>query len=298
MALANAMPAEKYGWRPGEGVRSVGEVFNHVASANYFFPTLWGGTVPAGVDPQSLEKAMSGDKAKTIDTLTEVVRQRPPGDQRRAGGRPQPEDQDLRPRRHRPRRHDDRRHPRPRAPGAVDRLRPLERRRAAVERQGGLGPHHPGPLLPALPPSRTGRRGRSQQNELSPLPVREGGRGRERGRGEGSEGSGAPLSQPLAVQPVHRQAQGLEAAALADVLGLDLQRLVEIDVVDHRRPPELLLRVPAPALAVGDQVPAGGQEAADLGLRVLKGRDCSGSFVFMGRIVPQVGARGEGPRLP
>jgi uncharacterized damage-inducible protein DinB len=69
MQLANAMPAEKYGWRPGEGVRSVGEVFNHVASANYFFPTLWGGTVPAGVDPQSLEKAMSGDKAKTIDTL-------------------------------------------------------------------------------------------------------------------------------------------------------------------------------------------------------------------------------------
>jgi uncharacterized damage-inducible protein DinB len=69
MALANAMPAEKYGWRPGEGVRSVGEVFNHVASANYFLPTFWGGTVPDGVDPQSLEKAMSGDKAKTIDTL-------------------------------------------------------------------------------------------------------------------------------------------------------------------------------------------------------------------------------------
>jgi uncharacterized damage-inducible protein DinB len=69
MALAEAMPAEKYGWKPGEGVRSVGEVFNHVASANYFFPTFWGGTVPAGVDPQSLEKAMSGDKAKTVDTL-------------------------------------------------------------------------------------------------------------------------------------------------------------------------------------------------------------------------------------
>jgi uncharacterized damage-inducible protein DinB len=69
MALANAMPAEKYAWRPGEGVRSVGEVFNHVASANYFLPTFWGGTVPAGVDPQSLEKAMSGDKAKTIETL-------------------------------------------------------------------------------------------------------------------------------------------------------------------------------------------------------------------------------------
>lgn len=70
IALANAMPAEKYGWRPGEGVRSTGEVFNHVAAANYFFPTLWGGKVPAGVNPQSLEKEMSGDKAKTVDALT------------------------------------------------------------------------------------------------------------------------------------------------------------------------------------------------------------------------------------
>lgn len=70
IALANAMPAEKYGWRPGEGVRSAGEVFNHVASANYFLPTFWGAKVPAGVNPQTLEKEMSGDKAKTIDVMT------------------------------------------------------------------------------------------------------------------------------------------------------------------------------------------------------------------------------------
>src|SRR5262245_24686652 len=38
LALADAMPAEKYTWRPGQGVRSVGEVFNHVAAANYFLP--------------------------------------------------------------------------------------------------------------------------------------------------------------------------------------------------------------------------------------------------------------------
>jgi uncharacterized damage-inducible protein DinB len=69
LALAEAMPADKYGWKPGAGVRSAGEVFNHVASANYFFPTLWGGKVPAGVNPQTLEKEMSGDKAKTVDTL-------------------------------------------------------------------------------------------------------------------------------------------------------------------------------------------------------------------------------------
>src|SRR6266446_5844061 len=33
--LAEAMPAEKYAWRPGEGVRSVGEVFTHIIAANY-----------------------------------------------------------------------------------------------------------------------------------------------------------------------------------------------------------------------------------------------------------------------
>ena len=33
--LAEAIPAEKYTWRPAEGVRSVGEVFAHVAVADY-----------------------------------------------------------------------------------------------------------------------------------------------------------------------------------------------------------------------------------------------------------------------
>ena len=70
VALANAMPADKYGWRPGEGVRTTGEVFNHVAAANYFLPTFWGAKVPAGVNPQTLEKEMSGDKAKTVEVLT------------------------------------------------------------------------------------------------------------------------------------------------------------------------------------------------------------------------------------
>ena len=70
IALANAMPADKYGWRPGEGVRTTGEVFNHVAAANFFLPTFWGAKVPAGVNPQTLEKEMSGDKAKTVEVLT------------------------------------------------------------------------------------------------------------------------------------------------------------------------------------------------------------------------------------
>ncbi len=69
LALAEAMPADKYAWKPGAGVRTMGEVFNHVAAANYFLPTFWGAKVPAGVDPRTLEKEMSGDKAKTVAAL-------------------------------------------------------------------------------------------------------------------------------------------------------------------------------------------------------------------------------------
>ena len=36
------MPQEKYSWRPGEGVRSVSEVFVHIAGANFLFPTFIG----------------------------------------------------------------------------------------------------------------------------------------------------------------------------------------------------------------------------------------------------------------
>jgi uncharacterized damage-inducible protein DinB len=67
-ALAQAIPAEKYGWRPGDKVRSVGEVFMHVAGANYFIPTLWGAKVPAGVDPKEFDKD-ANDKAKVLATM-------------------------------------------------------------------------------------------------------------------------------------------------------------------------------------------------------------------------------------
>lgn len=68
VALAEAMPAEKFAWRPGEGVRSTGEVFAHVSGANYFLPTFWGAKVPEGIDPRSFEKD-GADKARTLATL-------------------------------------------------------------------------------------------------------------------------------------------------------------------------------------------------------------------------------------
>ena len=68
VALAEATPAEKFAWRPAEGVRTTGEVLAHVAAANYFLPTFWGAKMPEGLDPRGFEKSGS-DKAKTVETL-------------------------------------------------------------------------------------------------------------------------------------------------------------------------------------------------------------------------------------
>ena len=64
-ALAEAIPAEKYGWRPGPGVRSVSEVLMHTASGNYFFLQAMG--VKAG---ESLPK----NPEKSVTAKADVVR--------------------------------------------------------------------------------------------------------------------------------------------------------------------------------------------------------------------------------
>jgi hypothetical protein len=38
--LAEAIPADKYSWRPAKGVRSVGEAFMHVATEYYLMPPM------------------------------------------------------------------------------------------------------------------------------------------------------------------------------------------------------------------------------------------------------------------
>ncbi len=45
--LANAIPESAYGWRPSPGVRSVGEVFQHIAADNYILPVYMGTPAPA-----------------------------------------------------------------------------------------------------------------------------------------------------------------------------------------------------------------------------------------------------------
>src|SRR5229473_6251867 len=66
--LAQAVPADKYTWRPAEGVRSVSEVYMHVATANYNLPHVFGVAPPAGFKAQGFDKSTT-DKAKVIETL-------------------------------------------------------------------------------------------------------------------------------------------------------------------------------------------------------------------------------------
>lgn len=66
--LANAIPQEKFTWRPADGVRSVSEVFLHISQANYYFCGLIGATPPAEMSAKDFEKSTT-DKAKIIDQL-------------------------------------------------------------------------------------------------------------------------------------------------------------------------------------------------------------------------------------
>jgi uncharacterized damage-inducible protein DinB len=66
--LAEAIPADKYTWRPAPDVRSFAEVFLHVSAANYNLYTLVGAKVPEGLDVRGLGKSTT-DKAKIIATL-------------------------------------------------------------------------------------------------------------------------------------------------------------------------------------------------------------------------------------
>src|SRR5260370_36283310 len=66
--LTAAIPQEKYSWRPAEGVRSIDELFLHVAGAGFYFPTLRVTPAAPGFTPKDFEKSTT-DKAKVIEWL-------------------------------------------------------------------------------------------------------------------------------------------------------------------------------------------------------------------------------------
>ena len=70
VSLAEALPADKFTWRPGEGVRSISETFLHVADMNFQMPVAIGATPAPGYKKEGYEKSTT-DKAKIIEQLSQ-----------------------------------------------------------------------------------------------------------------------------------------------------------------------------------------------------------------------------------
>jgi uncharacterized damage-inducible protein DinB len=66
--LANALPADKFNWRPSADSRSFAEVFLHVSGERYQILHLMGTELPAGFDGKTYEKSTT-DKARIVEEL-------------------------------------------------------------------------------------------------------------------------------------------------------------------------------------------------------------------------------------
>lgn len=55
--LIEAIPQDKFTWRPAEGVRSVSEVILHIAGSTYMLSSALGTPVPEGLNLETLEKS-------------------------------------------------------------------------------------------------------------------------------------------------------------------------------------------------------------------------------------------------
>ena len=172
--LAEAVPADKYSWRPAPGVRSVSEVYMHIVGGNSYIPGFLGVKPMAGIDAghgEVRDGQGSGRRA-----AQEVDGARAVGGPRDARRRSRQEGQDLRRRRgERAGGDHDHRQPPPRAPRPVDRVRAGERDRAplvqgradsvasasalgdASRRSHGGAPRRALSLDPAVPASGRGR---------------------------------------------------------------------------------------------------------------------------------------------
>jgi len=66
--LAETIPADKYAWRPGPGVRSTSEVMMHLAVSNFFLLSVTGPPMPNDLSSNELEKSVTR-KADVINWL-------------------------------------------------------------------------------------------------------------------------------------------------------------------------------------------------------------------------------------
>lgn len=86
LALAEATPEEKFSWRPAPGVRSIGEVYVHLAVGNLWLLSQTGVKVDLSRVPKAPEKAITS-KADVLTWLREgfdAVKQAYPSADRQA----------------------------------------------------------------------------------------------------------------------------------------------------------------------------------------------------------------------
>ncbi|MBZ5603833.1 MAG: DinB family protein [Acidobacteriia bacterium] len=72
VSLAEATPAEKFAWRPAQGVRSISEVYVHIAVAHMFFLTTCGVKADMSKVTRDAEKKITS-KADVIAFLKESI---------------------------------------------------------------------------------------------------------------------------------------------------------------------------------------------------------------------------------
>jgi uncharacterized damage-inducible protein DinB len=87
IALAEATPPQKFSWRPAPGVRSIGEVYMHIAIANFYLLSVTGAKEPDV--SVSMEKTVT-QKAdvvnwlkRSLDAVATARAQLKPGDYQR-----------------------------------------------------------------------------------------------------------------------------------------------------------------------------------------------------------------------
>jgi uncharacterized damage-inducible protein DinB len=86
ISLAEAIPADKYTWRPAPGVRSVSEVLMHIAIANFYLLSVTGPKMPADIQSDEMEKTVTkkpeviGYLKRSLDAVKTARAQLKPGD--------------------------------------------------------------------------------------------------------------------------------------------------------------------------------------------------------------------------
>jgi uncharacterized damage-inducible protein DinB len=89
LSIADAIPADKYSWRPGPGVRSVSEVLMHIAQSNYYLLSVTGPKMPPELESNDVEKKIVskpeviGYLRRSLDAVKTARAQLKPGDLQR-----------------------------------------------------------------------------------------------------------------------------------------------------------------------------------------------------------------------